>query len=239
MRDGIAFKARRLFYRAGGPWLRRGLFEAVGSTRYSKPALYELDDRLAGYLPDRPGVFVEAGAHDGYTQSNTYWLERQGWSGVLVEAIPALAAKARSRRRRSQLVNSALVSDARPGDTVTITYGDLMSVVADVEGAPAHAAQGARTAGSESYEVEVPARTLTQVLDEAGVGEVDLLVLDIEGLELDVLRGLDLGRHAPRLMLIEMLEMARQRPSFDELLAARYEPVEALSPYDMLYRRRD
>lgn len=238
MLDRPAFKARQLFYRAGGTWLRRGVFERFGSIRFSKPALYDLDDKLAPYLPEQVGTFLEAGAHDGYTQSNTYWLERQGWSGVLVEAIPALAAKARRRRTRSQVFNCALVEEAEPGDTITVTYGDLMSVVSDAEGATGHASQGAATAGSDVYEVTVPARTLTSVLDEAKVDALDLLVLDIEGLELDVLRGLDLDKHPVRLMLIEMLEMDEQRPAFDEFLASRYEPVAALSPYDMLYRRR-
>jgi FkbM family methyltransferase len=238
MLDRALFKARQLFYRAGGTWARRGVFERFGSTRFSKPALYDLDDKLARFLPDRPGTFVEAGAHDGYTQSNTYWLERQGWSGVLVEAIPALAEKVRRRRRRSQVFNCALVAASQPGDTITVTYGDLMSIVSERDDAIGHASQGAATAGADTYEVTVPARTLTQVLDEANVGGVDLLVLDIEGLELDVLRGLDFDKHRVELLLVEMLDMDKQRAAFDEFLGPRYEPVEALSPYDMLYRRR-
>ena len=238
MLDRATFKARQFFYRAGGTWIRRGVFELLGSERFSKPALYELDDRLAEYLPAGAGTFIEAGALDGYTQSNTYWLERQGWSGVLVEAIPALAAKAQRRRPRSRVFNCALVADAQPGDTITVTYGDLMSVVSEAEGSTGHASQGAATAGSEVYEVTVPARTLTSVLDEANVAAVDLLVLDIEGLELEVLRGLDFDKHPVQLILIEMLDMNALRPAFDEFLAPRYEPVEALSPYDMLYRRR-
>ena len=48
----------------------------------------------------RPGTFVEAGAFNGYTYSNTAVLETCfGWSGLLVEANPAnfraLAANAR------------------------------------------------------------------------------------------------------------------------------------------------
>jgi hypothetical protein len=47
------------------------------------------------------------------------------------------------------------------------------------------------------------ARTLDDVLTEANAPRIDLLSLDTEGNELDVLRGLDLDRHRPRLILIE------------------------------------
>jgi hypothetical protein len=48
----------------------------------------------------------------------------------------------------------------------------------------------------------------------------------------------DLDRHAPRYVLVEMLDHDRQRGAFDALLAPRYEAVERASPYDVLYRRR-
>ena len=96
-------RARRAFYNLDGPWRRRGLFEAVGSKRYSRPALHGMDATLAEVVGKEGGTFFEAGAHDGYTQSNTYFLEaHRGWSGVLVEAIPELHAKATARRPRSR-----------------------------------------------------------------------------------------------------------------------------------------
>lgn len=229
--------ARRLFYLAGGPWLRRGVYERLGSLRYSRPALFDLDGVLERHLPERGGIFVEAGAHDGYTQSNTYYLERhRGWSGVLVEPIPALARRAARRRPRSRVVNCALVADEHAGPTVTMRYDDLMSTLAEGGANGSQAAAGRSHTGQRAYEVEVPARTLDSLLREAG--PVDLLCLDLEGLELDVLRGLDLDRNAPRYLLVEMLDHDRQRPAFDDLLEARYEAVERASPYDVLYRRR-
>jgi FkbM family methyltransferase len=226
--------ARRAFYKAGGPWQRARLFEALGSRRYSRPALFDMDTRLEALLPKRGGVYLEAGAHDGYTQSNSYYLERhRGWSGVLVEAVPELYERARRRRPRSRVFNCALVGPDHAGEVVEVEFGDLMSVV----GSPGHAAQGLEVAGRAPYRVSVPARTLSSVLDEAGVSHFDLLVLDIEGGELEALRGLDFERHSPDHMLIEMLELERMRGAFDELLHGRYESVDALSPYDVLYRR--
>jgi FkbM family methyltransferase len=230
-------RLRRLFYNVGGPWYRCRLFEALGSERYSAPALFGMDRRLAELLPWRGGVFVEAGAHDGYTQSNTYYLERsRDWSGVLVEAVPELQATCARRRPRSKVFNSALVAPDFADGYAEVQFGDLMSTVG---GDGSHAAGGLSVTGRRGYAVRVPARTLSSVLDEASLGEIDLLVLDVEGHELDVLAGLDLQRHAPRVLLIETLQRSVQQPALDAALAARYEFAEALSEYDLLYRRRD
>lgn len=220
------------------------MFERLGSDRYSHPALDDLDRKLAAYLPERHGVFVEAGGFDGYWQSNTYWFERfRGWSGVLVEPVSELAKHARRERPRSQVFSCALVGGGFPHPSVRMRVGGTMSTVIPdsprAAGAIAHAEQGARIAHASSYEVEVPTRTLSAVLDEAGLGAIDLLSLDVEGHEPEVLRGLDLGRHAPRYMLIEVLDDQRDKPLIDSLLESRYELVDRLSGRDYLYRRRD
>src|SRR4051794_2768528 len=111
-----------------GRRLRRRAFESLGSSRYSRPALYDMDVQLDRLLDRRNGVFVEAGGHDGFTQSNTYFLERfRGWHGVLVEPMSPLAAQARRNRPRAKVVSAALVARAEPGQTVEMEFGDLMS----------------------------------------------------------------------------------------------------------------
>jgi hypothetical protein len=71
-----------------------------------------------------------------------------------------------------------------------------------------------------------------------GAPEIDLLVLDVEGYEPEALSGLDLERHAPHFLLVEMLEPGRTRSRIEELISVRYEPVEQLSPHDHLFRLR-
>ena len=197
-------RLRRLFYNVGGPWYRCRLFEALGSERYSAPALFGMDLRLAELMPWRGGVFVEAGAHDGYTQSNTYYLERRrDWSGVLVEAVPELEATCVRRRPHAKVFDAALVGPESAGEQVEVQFGDLMSTSGGDGG---HAAGGLAVTGRRAYAVEVPARTLSSVLAEAGLERIDLLVLDVEGHELDVLAGLDLELHGPGVLLIETLQ---------------------------------
>jgi FkbM family methyltransferase len=214
---------------------RRRMFEAAGSARYSRPALHDLDRRLEPYLADS-GTFVEAGAGDGYRLSNTYFLERwRDWSGVLVEPIPELAEACRRERPRSQVFSCALVSPEDAGETVELHYADLMSGIAGSTraGEPVEATS---LTWYPPARVSAPTRTLSEVLGEAGVQEVDFLSLDVEGYEANVLRGLDFTRHTPRLMLIELADFERQRRLVEAEFGAPYELVGALSPIDALYR---
>ena len=221
---------------------RRG-FEAFGSDRYSHPALDDLDRKLCAYLPERAGVFVEAGAFDGYWQSNTYWFERfRAWSGVLIEPIPHLAARARRERPHAKVFEFALVAPDFPDTSVRMRFGGTMSILLTDpkhrDGALAHAERGAEIAVAKSYELDVPTSTLSAVLDQAGVGEVDLLSLDVEGHELEALKGLDLERHAPRYILVEILDEPTGKAPIYELLESSYELVEQLSGRDHLFRLR-
>ncbi|HVE68571.1 MAG TPA: FkbM family methyltransferase [Solirubrobacteraceae bacterium] len=222
--------------------VRRRALERRGSDRRSRPALYDMERKLAQHLPARGGFFVEAGANDGYLQSNTYWLARfQGWRGVLVEPIPELYAECVRERPESRVFNCALVPSEREGEPVTMHYGGLMSIVRGVNGSAhqdaAHARAGSQLGWDATYEVRVPGRTLSSLLEEVGAPDVDLLSLDVEGFELDALAGLDLDRFAPRFALVEALDDAA-RESVTAALAARYDPVKPLSPYDVLYARR-
>src|SRR5437870_3706095 len=49
---------------------RRAGAEASGSDRLSRPALFELEVKLDAIINRDGGFFVEAGANDGFSQSN-------------------------------------------------------------------------------------------------------------------------------------------------------------------------
>jgi FkbM family methyltransferase len=222
---------------------RRRAAEARGDDALSHPALFGIDRKLDRHLDLNEGFFVEAGANDGFDQSNTYWFERfRGWRGVLVEPIPELWREAVVERPGARVFNCALVPFDHGDEPVTMRYGGLMSIVAGTRGSEAAENEYLTPAvalGMEStYEVKVPSRTLSSILDEVGAPEIDLLSLDVEGYEPAVLRGLDLERHAPRFIAVEIQEMGAGQAPIDAILGGLYEVVEQLSPMDVLYRRR-
>ena len=218
---------------------RRAL-EAHGDFSASRPANFGMDGELDRRFGSTPGFFVEAGAYDGFLQSNTYFLERaRGWRGVLVEPVPLLAREAQLERPASTVVNAALVAADHPEPELRLRYAGTMTVVADEDGADSWAQEAQRNMALDepTHEFTVQARTLSSILDEVRAPPIDLLSLDVEGYEPQVLGGLDLSRHAPRLILVEV-ELRTRREEVEALLSDFYGDPAQFSPNDLLFERR-
>jgi FkbM family methyltransferase len=224
---------------------RRAACETVGIGRYSWMGLNGLDRKLARHLNRRGGVFIEAGANDGVLQSNTYYFEKiRGWTGLLVEPVPALAARCRENRPHAIVVQAALVALDEPGATVELHVAGLMSTIAgalgDADATARHVATGLAVQGlTTTTRLRVPAHTLSAIIDAAGLRlPIDLLSLDVEGAELAALAGLDFERHAPRFICIE----ARTPAVIAARLEPRYRMIEVLhdagTHQDVLYALR-
>ena len=142
----------------------------------------------------RSGFFVEVGANRPRQESQTWHLEQLGWTGVLVEPQPDLADDL--RRTRSAGVFAVACSSPENADRLMRLHvaGALSSLDRD---RMAPGAQPERV-------IEVPVRTLDDILIEAQApAGFDFLSIDVEGHELEVLRGFDFTRWRPRLILLE------------------------------------
>lgn len=187
------------------------------------------------------GFFIEVGAYDGYTYAVTYALESQGWSGLLVEPVPSLHAKAQARRPGSRVVNAAL---SRRGSTGTARFTHILGSGADDYDASSYledpAARGFSKrppADTRVEHVEVPLTTMSDLLADRS-GPIDLVVIDVEGGEMNLLDGFDLARFRPRVVLIEDHNLGRDRAILDHLARHGYEHVCWIS-YNRLLVRTD
>ena len=157
---------------------------------------YEAENRLKeeffGHASS--GYFVEVGANDPEQWSQSFHLETKGWRGIVVEPQPQLAANLR-QRRKAKVYEVACSAPENSGQRMTLYLaGGLSSFDPKLKVATA------RPDGA----IEVPLKTLDEILVDAGApSPIDFLAVDVEGHEIEVLRGLDLARWRPKLLLVE------------------------------------
>jgi FkbM family methyltransferase len=159
------------------------------------------------------GYFVEVGAYDGESYSNTSCLADVGWSGLYIEANAEFAARCQVRHKNNSGVDVvvAAASDREGsaklflGDTLTTLNEDRPSVYNRIDWA-----KGLHTGVSKT----VKTSTLDSLLEARKVpARFDLLVIDVEGAEEKVLSGFDLPRWRPKVMVIELEDF---HPDFED-----------------------
>ena len=171
----------------------------------------------------RGGYFLDIGAHDGVTNSNTLLLEtRYHWNGLCVEANPIMFERLRGSRR-VHCINACLDDSERE---VNFYQKGVRGGIID--------------AGLDNQDVSIDdervtrlrTRTLASVLDEFGAPDViDYLSIDTEGAEERILGHFDFDRYVFRCITIE-----RPSDTLRQLLRDKgYSLVKEVPQFDCFY----
>lgn len=217
----------------------RDIVRKIWHIYYPYTGLNGLDKKLIPFLPKGVGYFIEAGANDGIRQSNTHYLEkRRSWNGLLVEPVPRLAKKCAKNRKRSVVAQVVLVSPEQSGTEIKIIDLDLMTLVANQSAGlidtNSHVQLAEDVQGITAAEITVRGTTLSELLEEQGNPHVTLFSLDVEGFEVDVLKGLDLAQHKPDFILVE----TRGIHDVTLALGGHYDLIATLSHHDYLFKSK-
>lgn len=143
----------------------------------------------------KEGYFVEVGADDSKQSSQTWHLEQKGWRGILIEPIPELCENLRKDRPRAITVQAACGAPEQRGEVKFYIAEDF--------------ARSTLEKNIVSLNVSftrtdiVQLKTLDEILEEIGPPEIDFVSIDVEGLQLNVLRGFNLQKYRPLLLLVE------------------------------------
>lgn len=140
----------------------------------------QLNQDIFALLMNRfqPGYFLEIGANDGFTFSNTVYLEEKyGWKGALVEANPKYAGSL-SKRKNSVIVNKAV--STQNGKAIFVDaglYGGL-EVCLDKE----H-----NSYTDNANRITVECMNLQEILDQISTPSIiDFISIDVEGGEVPI-----------------------------------------------------
>jgi FkbM family methyltransferase len=185
----------------------------------------------------RGGVFVDIGAHDGVSFSNTLYLERElGWGGIAVEPMPEVFERL-ERNRGCIKVQGCISAATGTAKFRRITgYAEMLSgLVGNYDPRHLERIQREIAAQGGSYEeLTVRCFRLNDLLEEYRLAEVHYLNVDVEGAELDILRSIDFS--AVRIHVCG-IENNYRDPRIPELMHARGYDLAAVVGDEFYVRR--
>lgn len=141
------------------------------------------------------GYFLDIGANHPKNSSQTWHLEQKGWRGVLVEPIAELCEQLRQDRPRSITVQAACGAAEQRGQAKFHIADGLACSTLEENGVSANV--------SFIRTDTVDLKTLDEILEEINPPDIDFVSIDVEGSQLNVLRGFDLVKYRPKLLLVE------------------------------------
>lgn len=190
------------------------------------------------------GFYVELGANDGVTQSNTIFLNlRRNWRGILIEPYYKNFKYCKKFRKKNNFIfNAACVPFGFGRSSIKMTYADLMTrsdeLNLNLRDSDEHNHMSTMHLANRRDKIhfKVEAKPLSQLLDVAGAPEViDFLSLDVEGAELEVLKGIDHDRYKFKFMIIEIQGGTE---IFDFLEKNSYQLVKKISHHDYIFKNK-
>lgn len=152
------------------------------------------------------GVFVDIGANDGVTISNSYHFEKNlGWTGIAVEPIPTVFEQL-SQNRNCELVHGCVTPEEGTARFLEVVgKPNMLSTLAvhNVELTARRLSKNVKRQNATVREIDVQCFTFQNLIKQHGITEIDLLSLDTEGGELEILKSIDFAKTPVRAITVE------------------------------------
>ncbi len=181
--------------------LRNDYFDGYSIKSYSQEGE---DIILERFFDGRTnGFYVDVGAHHPKRFSNTYLFYRKGWRGINIDAMPGSMALFNRFRPRDINIEKPISDKVE-----TLTYYAFNEPALNGFSKEISLSRD----GLKDYKIEftkkIETTTLQHILDEKMPEnkEIDFLSIDVEGLDMQVLRSVNLHKYAPSMILVEILQ---------------------------------
>jgi FkbM family methyltransferase len=170
------------------------------------------------YNNKQNGYFVEVGASDGITLSNTYLLEKDfDWKGICVEANPTKFKQLCKNRPTALCVEDAVFSQSGLTVKFEVHYLDLCSGISGYT--TTRKKKWATDFKNSSHEIFVTTISLTDLLSNANAPAfIEYLSLDTEGSEFEILKTHDFSKYKFGLIDVEHNFIEPRRTQIRNLL---------------------
>ena len=181
--------------------------EDEGTVSYAQSG----EDLVAYFIFDhlkiRDVTYLDIGAFDPVRLSNTYFFYQAGHRGVLVEPNPAMCEKLRAVRPQDKTLAAGIgTGPQREADYYVMSEPSWNTF--SKEDAERKVRSGE---GTILEVVKRPLLDVNAVMAEHFRGVPSFLSVDVEGLDLDILRSIDYARFRPKVVCVETLVATTNR----------------------------
>lgn len=204
--------------------------------------LHEMDRLMLEFINYNNGFFIEVGANDGINQSNTLHFERfKKWKGILIEPnYDNFLKLKKNRSSRNYFFNNAAVSFSYNKKFVEFDYLNLMSfgknLESDIQDINSFCSDGIRYLhkGEKRYFFNSEAITLQKAMNLSNAPKrIDFFSLDVEGAEIEVLKGINFEEYKFKFILVESRNLDKTK---EFLINKNYSFVKSFSNLDFLFK---
>lgn len=165
----------------------------------------------------KDGFFVEFGATDGITGSNTYALEKLGWKGILAEPNPAWHYELANNRPDCIVSHDAVFSETGKTVNFVCPKADDLATIEEYRYTDEHAykRQNANT-------IQVQTVSLNDLLERHNAPkDIDYISVDTEGSEYDILKAFDFDKYNVKCFTIEHNFIEPRRSEIYSLMTSK------------------
>lgn len=175
------------------------------------------EEIIKRFFGNQTGTFLDIGANDGTTLSNTFALANSGWKGTLVEASPNAFERLKTcyhGMHSFDLIHTAV--GAHNGKIVLHESGEHLGIGDTSLVSTTKEAERDRWIDHIFNETTVACCTWSVLQGLTQYRKFDFISIDIEGMELEVLPQIDLKALGCRLLCVEF--NGQHQPEFDAIV---------------------
>jgi len=202
----------------------------------------QLNERI--FQNARNGTFVEFGALDGISGSNSLFFERElGWTGLLIEADPVSFSRLRRNRPNITCLNTAIY--AHDGAISFERYDGGAAgwggVAETFEAETRKLIEEYRLKTKKPLErfrefINIPCITLDRALSQNSISHIDYLSIDVEGAEYTILSVFPFSKYS---ISVIGVENNNNKPQIDALMISNdFQKVARIGSDDIYLHQR-